>query len=165
MKIRILLTGGTIDKEYDKIHGQLVFSKSHINEMLEQARCTLDTTIESYKLQDSLNMDMADRLQIMEKCRSYTEDKVVITHGTDTMVETAKVLAENIKDKTIVVFGAMIPYTFGDSDALFNIGTALAAVQAMPYGVYITMNGIIFPYDNVQKNKEEGYFEFINGKH
>ncbi len=162
MAIRILLTGGTIDKEYDKIHGQLVFTKSHINQMLEQARCRLETSIESYKLQDSLNMDHQDRLSIMEKCQTFAEKKIVITHGTDTMVETAKVLQQHIQDKTIVLFGAMIPFSFGNSDALFNFGTALAAVQSLPYGVYIAMNGIVFPHDNVRKNREEGHFESLN---
>ena len=161
MTIRILLTGGTIDKEYDKIHGQLVLTKSHINDMLEQARCRLETSIDSYKLQDSLNMDDQDRISITEKCKSYPEERIVITHGTDTMVETASILNEHIKDKTIALFGAMIPYTFGNSDALFNFGTALAAVQSLQHGVYVAMNGIIFPYNNVRKNREEGYFEYL----
>jgi L-asparaginase len=159
MSVKILLTGGTIDKEYDKIHGQLVLTKSHINQMLEQARCRLEITIETYKLKDSLFMDTNDRMQIMEKCRMYAEDKIVITHGTDTMIETASLLAQHIAYKTIVLFGAMIPYSFGNSDALFNFGTALAAVQAKPSGIYVTMNGVIFPHDGVKKNREEGYFE------
>lgn len=159
MPIRILLTGGTIDKEYDKIHGQLVLTKSHINQMLEQARCRLDISIETYKLKDSLFMDTNDRTQIMAMCQAYTEEKIVITHGTDTMIETASLLAKHVFDKTIVLFGAMIPYSFGNSDALFNFGTALAAVQAKPHGIYITMNGVIFAHDRVKKNREEGYFE------
>ncbi len=167
MTVKILLTGGTIDKEYDKIHGQLVFTKSHIREMIEQARSRLETSVATHMLKDSLQMDMKDRLEIADKCSSFKENKVIITHGTDTMVETANLLAEKIQDKTIVLFGAMIPYSFGNSDALFNFGTALAAVQSLPAGVYITMNGIIFPYDNVRKNKAEGYFEPQNpgGKH
>ena len=159
MTIRIMITGGTIDKEYDKIQGQLVLTKSHINEMLEQARCRLDLSAESHMLKDSLNMDESDRQKITEKCLLFKEDKIVITHGTDTMVETAKNLAANVSHKTIVLFGAMIPYSFGDSDALFNLGTALAAVQTKSHGIYITMNGIVFPYDQVRKNREEGHFE------
>ena len=164
MKIKILLTGGTIDKEYDKIHGQLVFTKSHIREMLEQARCRLDLSMEVHMLKDSLQMDMKDRQDIADKCSGFVESKVVIVHGTDTMIETAALLAEQVKRKTIVLFGAMIPYSFGNSDALFNLGTALAAVQSLPEGIYITMNGIIFPHDNVRKNREEGHFEALNPK-
>jgi L-asparaginase len=159
MTVKILLTGGTIEKEYDKIHGELVLTKTHIDQMMEQARCRLEVSmVETRLLKDSLQMDDQDRQHITDKCISFSEDKVVIIHGTDTMVETAAVLAEKIKIKTIVLFGAMIPYSFGNSDALFNFGTALAAVQALPKGVYITMNGIIFPYDKVIKNKQEGYF-------
>lgn len=159
MPVKVLITGGTIDKEYDKIHGQLVLTNSHINEMLEQARCRLDLSIESIMLKDSLYMDENDRIQILDKCKSFEESKIVITHGTDTIVETATLIAKEIPDKTIVLFGAMIPYTFGNSDALFNFGTALAAVQSLDKGVFVTMNGIIFPYDKVRKNKEEGHFE------
>ncbi len=159
MTVKILLTGGTIDKEYDKIHGELVLTRSHIDQMIEQARCRLDVAVETHMLKDSLQMDDKDRKNIAEKCLSFSEEKIVIVHGTDTMVETASVLADTISDKTIVLFGAMIPYSFGNSDALFNFGTALAAVQALPTGVYLTMNGIIFPYDKVRKNRAEGYFE------
>ncbi len=161
MTIRILITGGTIDKEYDKIHGQLVLTSSHIDQMMEQARCKLDITVESHMLKDSLHMDMNDRNGIMKKCLEFEEDRIVITHGTDTVIETAAVLAKNIPEKTIVLFGAMIPFSFGNSDALFNFGTALAAAQTLSSGIYVTMNGIVFPYDNVRKNKEEGYFEAL----
>lgn len=161
MTIRILITGGTIDKDYDKIQGQLVLSQSHIDQMVDQARCRLEIAVESYMLKDSLMMDMNDRQAITMRCQSFSEDRIVITHGTDTMIETAAVLAENITEKTIVLFGAMIPYSFGNSDALFNFGTALAAAQTLQQGVYVTMNGIVFPYDNVRKNKEKGHFESI----
>lgn len=164
MAIRILLTGGTIDKDYDKIQGQLVLSRSHIDQMLEQARCRLPIEIEPHMLKDSLHFDENDRVEIMEKCRSIREDRIVITHGTDTIVETATLLSEHISNKTIVLFGAMIPYSFGNSDALFNLGTALAAVQMKSNGIYITMNGIVFPYDKVRKNRKEGYFEEIDNK-
>ncbi|MBU2511088.1 asparaginase [bacterium] len=159
MAIRILITGGTIDKDYDKIQGQLVLTRSHIDQMIEQARCKLDIVVDSHMLKDSLYMDANDRTGILKKCQGLKEEIIVITHGTDTMVETATVLAENIQEKTIVLFGAMVPFSFGDSDALFNFGTALAAAQTLPYGVYLTMNGIVFPYDKVKKNKEEGHFE------
>ncbi len=161
MTIKILLTGGTIDKDYDKIHGQLVLTKSHINQMLEQARCRLEISVETHMLKDSLYMDDNDRKQIVEKCQEFTEDKIVITHGTDTMVKTAEILAAHVLNKTVVLFGAMIPFSFGNSDALFNLGTALAAVQSKSNGIYLTMNGIVFPYDTVRKNKEEGYLEHV----
>ena len=162
MAVRILITGGTIDKDYDKIHGQLVLSRSHLSEILEQARCRVDTVMETFMLKDSLNMDDQDREGILKKCQEFSENKIVITHGTDTIVETAKLLAENIPNKTIVLFGAMIPYSFGNSDALFNLGTAMAAVQISAPGVYVAMNGIVFPHDNVVKNREEGHFEHLN---
>lgn len=159
--IKILITGGTIDKEYDKIEGQLIFSESHINQMLQQARCRLDVSIETEMMKDSLHLNVSDRKKIMERCNAFQEDKIIITHGTDTMVETASYIAKNIKNKTIVLFGAMIPFAFGNSDALFNFGTALSAVQSLSTGVYITMNSIIFPFDNVRKNRQKGYFEKI----
>ncbi len=156
-----MITGGTIDKEYDKIQGKLVLSKSHIDELLNQARCTLDVSVDTCMLKDSLNMDLNDRKKIRDTCLSFTENKIVVTHGTDTMIETANLLAKDIKEKTIVLFGAMIPFSFGNSDALFNFGTALASAQSLPYGVYVTMNGIVFNNDNVRKNKETGYFEYV----
>lgn len=161
LRIKILVTGGTLDKEYDKIQGQLVFSESHINQMLRQARCRLDVSIETQMLKDSLYFEASDRANMLEKCRGFSEDRIIITHGTDTMAESAGYLASRIPDKTIVLFGAMIPFAFGDSDALFNFGTALAAVQSLPHGVYITMNGSIFSWENVRKNREEGYFEVL----
>lgn len=159
MTVKILLTGGTIDKDYDKIQGELVLTKSHINQMLEQARCRLEISVISHILKDSLFMNDDDRKCILNKCLGFSETRIVIIHGTDTMIETANVLDSRIRNKTIILFGAMIPYSFGNSDALFNFGTALAAVQCLPFGVYIAMNGIVFPCNNVKKNREEGYFE------
>lgn len=161
MAIRILITGGTFDKEYDEINGRLYFRDTHVPEMLRLGRCRLRTEIRTVMMIDSLDMTEADRQLILENCKKAPEDKIVITHGTDTMVETAKVLGENIRDKTIVLTGAMIPYAFGSSDGLFNLGSALSFVQALPHGVYIAMNGKYFTWDNVQKNRERGIFEEI----
>lgn len=156
--IKILVTGGTIDKEYDRTTGELVFSSTYIPGMLEQGFCRTDYVIETVMLKDSLFMTDIDRekiLQIVQKC---PENRIIITHGTDTMTETAKTLGANIKGKTIVLLGAMIPYSFVHSDALFNIGFALASVLLLPPGVYIAMNGKIFSYDQVIKNKSIGEF-------
>ncbi len=162
MPIKILITGGTFDKEYDEINGALYFKDTHLPEMLKLGRCRLDIQIRTVMMIDSLDMTEADRQLILENCKKSPEDKIVITHGTDTMVETAKVLGENIKDKTIVLTGAMIPYAFGSSDGLFNLGSALSFVQALPHGVYIAMNGKYFIWDNVRKNREKGEFEEIS---
>ena len=161
MAIRILAAGGTFDKIYDELKGNLSFKETHLHPILYQARCRLDISIETIVLMDSLDMLPSHRQQIAEKCKSCLEDRIVITHGTDTMVETAKLLGAEILDKTVVLTGAMIPYSFVMSDAPFNIGCALAYVQMLPYGVYITMNGKIFNHDNVRKNKEKGQFETI----
>lgn len=161
MSIKILITGGTFDKEYNEINGTLYFKDTHINEMLRLGRCRLETHVRMVMMIDSLEMTAADRQLILENCVKAPEDKIVITHGTDTMVETAKVLGENIKDKTIVLTGAMIPYAFGSSDGLFNLGSALSFVQALPPGVYIAMNGKYFTWDNVRKNRDRGEFEVI----
>ncbi len=161
MPIKILITGGTFDKEYDEINGTLYFKDTHVPEMLKLGRCRLDIQIRTVMMIDSLDMTEADRQLILENCKKSPEKKIVITHGTDTMVETAKVLGENIKGKTIVLTGAMIPYAFGSSDGLFNLGSALSFVQALPHGVYIAMNGKYFTWDNVRKNRERGVFEEI----
>ena len=161
MAIRIFAAGGTLDKIYDELSGNLTFKGTHLHSMLYQARSGLDINIETIVLMDSLDMLPSHRQQIAEKCKSCLEDRIVITHGTDTMVETAQLLGAEIQDKTIVLTGAMIPYSFVLSDAPFNIGCALAYVQILPYGVYVTMNGKIFDYDNVRKNKEKGQFETI----
>jgi L-asparaginase len=157
--IRILITGGTIDKEYDPFSGELTFARSHLSNMLNQVRCTARFVLEEMMLKDSLQMRRKDREEISKKCLDCPERKLIVTHGTDTMVETARVLGKNVKDKTVVLVGSMIPYAFGASDALFNLGCAFAAVQALQQGVYITMNGRIFVWDNVRKNRESGEFE------
>jgi len=162
MPIKILITGGTFDKEYNEINGTLYFKDTHINEMLQLGRCRLEINLRTVMMIDSLEMTDADRQLILEHCKKAPEDKIVITHGTDTMVETAKVLGEHIKEKTIVLTGAMIPYAFGSSDGLFNLGSALSFVQALPHGVYIAMNGKYFAWDNVRKNRERGEFEEIS---
>jgi L-asparaginase len=157
--IRILITGGTIDKEYNPLTGELTFSKSHLSNMLNQVRCKIRVVLEEVMLKDSLRMMREDREVILKKCIYCPENKIIVTHGTDTMVETAQVLGNNSKGKTIVLVGAMIPYAFGASDALFNLGCAFSAVQALQQGVYITMNGKVFHWDNVRKNRESGEFE------
>ncbi len=159
--VRVLITGGTIDKEYNPVTGELTFAKSHLTNMLNQVRCRVKVVLEEIMLKDSLQMRIEDREEILKSCTDCPEDKIIITHGTDTMVETAGVLGKNLKGKTVVLVGALIPYAFGASDALFNLGCAFSAVQALSAGVYITMNGKIFPWDHVRKNRESGEFEEI----
>ncbi len=164
MIIKILVTGGTFDKEYKETTGELIFSNSHISEMLKLGRSKIDVKIRTLMMVDSLEMTETHRKLILEKCDGSKEDKIIITHGTDTMTKTAKILGEKIKDKTIILTGAMIPYAFGSSDGLFNLGSALAFAQTLSHGVYVVMNGRYFNYDNVQKNKSTGEFEEINKK-
>lgn len=159
MAIRIFITGGTFDKEYNEITGQLFFKDTHMSELLRMGRCKLDVQIRTLMMIDSLEMTETDRNLIVENCIKASEDKIVITHGTDTMANTAKVLAEKVKNKTIVLTGAMIPIKFGSSDGLFNLGSALAFVQTLPHGIYVSMNGRYFNWDNVRKNKQTGAFE------
>jgi L-asparaginase len=159
MTIKVFVTGGTFDKEYNMIEGKLFFRDTHLPEMLKLGLCKVDVDIRTLMMIDSINMKDQDRAIIVENCKNCDEDHIVITHGTDTMVETAKKLGEAIKDKTIVLTGAMIPYRFGSSDGLFNLGSALAFVQSLPRGVYVAMNGRYFTYDNVMKNKQLGEFE------
>lgn len=159
MNIRIFITGGTFDKEYNELTGQLYFNDSHLPEMLELGRNLAPVEVRTLMMVDSLEMTGDDRELIAEHCRKSPEDKIIITHGTDTMAETAKLLAQKIKDKTIVLTGAMIPYKFGSSDGLFNLGSALAFVQTLPPGVYVAMNGRCFNGENVRKNRETGVFE------
>jgi L-asparaginase len=161
MKIRILITGGTFDKEYDEINGKLYFKDTHIREMLNLGRCRLDIQIQTVMMIDSLEMSEQDRLLILQTCKDAAEHRILITHGTDTMAETAAVLGKHTTGKTIVLTGAMIPYAFGSSDGLFNLGSALSFVQALPPGVYIAMNGRCFAWDNVRKNRPSGIFEEI----
>lgn len=161
MSIRIFVTGGTFDKEYNELTGELFFKETHLPEMLKLGRNSLDVTVRTLMMMDSLHMTPNDRDLIADQCKNATEEKIIITHGTDTMTETAAVLAEKIKDKTIVLTGAMIPYKFGSSDGFFNLGSALAFVQTLPQGVYIAMNGRYFHWNNVRKNKQTGQFEPI----
>ncbi|GAB4255764.1 MAG: asparaginase domain-containing protein [Acidobacteriota bacterium] len=157
--LRILVTGGTFDKEYDEIHGRLFFRRTHVPEMLQLGRCRLAVAVETVMLKDSLDMTEEDRRLIAERTREAPEARLVITHGTDTMVETAAVLAREVPGKTIVLTGAMIPIAFGSSDGLFNMGGALVAAQILPAGVYVVMNGRVFPWNRVYKNRETGIFE------
>lgn len=161
MSVRILITGGTFDKEYDEIKGKLFFDKTHIKELLDLGRCKLEVNISTLMLIDSLIMTNQDRLRIKNSCKEVYEKQIVITHGTDTMTKTAKILAKEKLDKTIVLTGAMIPYDFGSSDGLFNVGSALAFSQALPSGVYIAMNGKYFQWDSVEKNRGTGIFEKV----
>lgn len=161
MKIRIFVTGGTFDKEYNEIHEALVFRDTHLPEMLALGRCHVAVDIRTLMMIDSLRMTLAEREIIANNCVKAKENKIVITHGTGTMVETAKVVAEKVKDKTVVFMGAMVPYKVGSSDSLFNLGAALAFVQTLPVGVYIAMNGRYFTPDNCKKNTKTGVFEEI----
>lgn len=160
--IRIIVTGGTFDKEYNDITGELYFKSSHVQNMLELGRSRLDLNIRTLMMIDSCDMTDEDRYIIAKNCEKAPEKKIIVTHGTDTMVETAKMLANSITNKTIILTGAMIPYTFGSSDGLFNLGSAIAFVQTLPTGIYIAMNGRYFKWDNVRKNKKIGEFEEIN---
>lgn len=161
MSIKILITGGTFDKEYNELTGQLYFNKTHVPEMLKLGRARLDINLETVMMMDSLNITSSDMQKLLEISIKSKEDKILITHGTDKMVATAQVLGPKIKNKTIVLTGAIIPYAFGSSDGLFNLGSALAFVQSLPHGVYISMNGRYFNWNNVVKNKQTGEFEEI----
>jgi L-asparaginase len=161
MSIRIFITGGTFDKEYNELNGQLFFKDTHLPEMLKLGRNRVTTDIRTLMMIDSLEMTDTDRKIIVEQCKTANEDKIIITHGTDTMSQTAQYLGNEIKNKTIVLTGAMIPYKFGSSDGLFNLGSALAFVQVLPHGVYIAMNGRYFNYNSVRKNKQTGEFEEV----
>lgn len=165
MSIRIFVTGGTFDKEYNELTGDLYFKDTHINEMLRLGRSNLDLSITTLMMIDSLDMNEAGRDAIAKACTETPEDRILITHGTDTMAITAKILSEKISGKTIVLTGAMVPYKFGSSDGLFNLGSALAFVQTLPQGVYVAMNGKVFSGNNVRKNKDTGQFEVINPNH
>jgi len=157
--IRILITGGTFDKEYDELAGRLYFKDSHVAEMLRLGRANLPLEIRTLMMVDSLEMTEDDRALIAEHVLNAPESRLVITHGTDTMVETAKALAARVRGKTVVLTGAMVPYKFGSSDGLFNLGSALAFAQTLPPGVYIAMNGRYFPAGKVRKNRQTGMFE------
>lgn len=159
--IRIFITGGTFDKEYNELNGQLFFKDTQMHDLLEMGRNKVPVVIRTLMMIDSLDMTTQDRELIVHQCIQCEEDKIIITHGTDTMAITAQVLAQSIKNKTIVLTGAMIPIKFGSSDGLFNLGSAMAFVQSLPPGVYVAMNGRYFNWDNVRKNKQTGNFEEI----
>jgi L-asparaginase len=162
MAIKIIVTGGTFDKEYNELNGELFFKDTHLHEMLSRGRSKLELDITTLMMIDSLDMTDGDRKKIADACISANEDKILITHGTDTMPITAAVLAEQIKHKTVVLTGAMVPYKFGSSDGMFNLGSALAFVQTLPHGVYVVMNGKVFDGNNVMKNKATGEFEVLD---
>jgi L-asparaginase len=160
--IRILVTGGTFDKEYDEVRGRLFFKDTHVQEMLDKGRSQVPVSVTTLMMIDSLDMTDADRALVVEQCRLSDEARLVVTHGTDTMVETARAIAEaNLAGKTVVLTGAMIPYAFGSSDGLFNLGSALSFAQVLPPGVYVAMNGQYFHWDRVRKNRETATFERV----
>jgi L-asparaginase len=159
MSVRIFITGGTFDKEYNELDGKLFFKDTHLPEMLKLGRCKVSVEIRTLMLVDSLEMTDADRQIIVEQCRKCKEDRIVITHGTDTMEETARALGQANLDKTVVLTGAMVPYKFGSSDGLFNLGSALAFAQTLSHGVFVVMNGRCFLWNNVKKNRKTGEFE------
>ena len=159
--LRVFVTGGTFDKTYDEIRGRLSFADTHVPEMLRLGRSRVELTVETLMMIDSLDMTDGDRAAIVARCAECAEGRIVVTHGTDTMVETARALAAGVSDKTVVLTGAMIPYAFGSSDGLFNLGSALSFAQVLPPGVYIAMNGQCFAWDRVRKNTHTGVFESL----
>ncbi len=158
-RLRLLVTGGTFDKQYDELNGTLAFGQTHVQDVLARGRCRVELAVEVLMLKDSLDLTDDDRARIVAAARASAERRIVITHGTDTMVESARALAAAGLGKTIVLTGAMVPYVFGSSDGLFNLGSALSFAQVLPEGVYVAMNGHCFPWDNVRKNRELGVFE------
>lgn len=158
MRVRVLVTGGTFDKEYDELKGTLSFKKTHVPEMLALGRCRVSAKVQTLMMKDSLFMTGADRRRILAACRRAPEKRLVVTHGTDTMSDTAAVLGKALTGKTVVLTGAMRPYRFGSSDGLFNLGSALSFAQALPPGVYVAMNGRVFRWDSVRKDRKRGVF-------
>jgi L-asparaginase len=159
MKLTLIATGGTFDKEYNELDGTLFFKHTHLREMLTLGRSRLSVKIQVLMMKDSLEMTNADRQAIANACQRARDPRIVVTHGTDTMEKTAKFLAGKVTNKTVVLTGAMIPYKFGSSDGLFNLGSALAFAQVLPPGIYIAMNGRYFAWDKVTKNRAVGVFE------
>ena len=159
--IKIFITGGTFDKDYDEKNGKLFFKKTHMNEILALGRSRVEVDIATLMMIDSLDMTDKDLSLIVKSCTDAKESQIIITHGTDTMTQTAAKIGEKNLQKTIVITGAMIPYKFGTSDGLFNIASALAYVQTLSNGVYVAMNGRVFEYDKVIKNRETGIFEEV----
>ena len=164
MKLAILVTGGTFDKEYNKLTGKLYFKRTHIEEMLAMGRSRMRIRIKVVMLKDSMQMTTMDRRRILRACKTTDESRLIITHGTDTMEKTARFLAPKIPGKTIVLTGAMIPYRFGSSDGMFNLGSSIALAQVLPPGVFVSMNGRCFKWDQVTKNRQRGYFKKIKPK-
>jgi L-asparaginase len=164
MQIKLLLTGGTIDKVYNEISGELTFDKSHIDDMLKMSRITLDVSINEVMRKDSLNMTETDRERIADACKGSEEKRIIILHGTDTMPETARFIETyKLTDKVIILTGAMVPYSFGvSSDAMFNLGSAFAYAQSLLPGVYVAMNGRCFKASEVRKDLSIGRFAKIN---
>ena len=158
MSIRIFVTGGTFDKEYNELDGELYFKDTHLRAMLERGRCRVPLQVRTLMMVDSTTLTEDDRELIVKSCARSSEDRIVVTHGTDTMVVTARHLGEAKLAKTIILTGAMVPYTFGSSDGMFNLGAALAYAQSLPHGVYVVMNGRCFDWDNVAKNRDAGVF-------
>ena len=158
-EIRILATGGTFDKEYNELDGSLYFEDTHLYEMLKKGRSTLHINIRTLMMVDSLEMTKSDREVILHSCLRSEIEKIIITHGTDTMIDTAKLLKEHVNDKTVIITGALIPYAFGASDGFFNLGNAIGFVQSLEHGVYICMNGRIFDPNKVEKNYNTGFFQ------
>jgi len=157
--IRIIITGGTFDKHYDELRGELTFRDSHLPAILDQVRLSVPVELEISRLVDSLDMRESDRERLADACAASPQERIVITHGTDTMTESAASIAARELARVVVLTGAMIPFAFTGSDAVFNLGTAIAAVQTLPHGVYLAMNGRVFTWDNVRKNRELGRFE------
>jgi len=156
--VRVLVTGGTFDKDYDERAGTLSFRRTHVPEMLRQGRCRLRARVTTLMMKDSLFMTEADRRRILAACRRAKEKRLVVTHGTDTMARTAAALGRRLADKTVVMTGAMRPYRFGSSDGMFNLGSALSFAQVLPPGVYVAMNGLCFPWNDVRKDRRRGVF-------
>ena len=161
MAVRFFVTGGTFDKEYNELNGELFFQETHLPEMLDLGRSRVEAQVTTLMMIDSLQMNEDHRRLVARACQDAPEPRIVVTHGTDTMVETAQVIAALVPGKTVVLTGAMIPWKFGSSDGLFNLGSALAFAQVLPPGVYLSMNGRWFPWDNVRKNKAKGEFETL----
>jgi len=162
--IKIFITGGTFDKSYDYINGKLFFEKTHLPEMIKRSKCNLDIKVKTIVMKDSLDLSDEDVSKIVNTCKKEQSNNIIITHGTDTMTNTARLIAEQkLSNKTIILTGAMIPYAFGSSsDGFFNLGCALSFVQTLKPGVYITMQGEYFEWNKVKKNSKKGIFERIN---
>ncbi len=160
-QLRLIACGGTFDKRYDPLNGELVFGASHLPDIVERVRLTIDVVVETAMQLDSLDMQDADRRRVVDACEAATEPAIVVVHGTDTMPQTAAVLGPVFDargDRTIVLTGAMVPYAITDSDAMFNLGFACACARTLPHGVWIAMNGRWHRWDDVRKNREAGVF-------